>query len=133
MSFISPKIDLTKVRVKFPKNHTKNVILENNIGITFKYPDIASTSEIENIEDDPITYIATLIESIFDSDNVYDASMLKQEELVEWLVQLTRKQFEKIKEEFFDSMPSMEHTVKYECPKCHKKGSYTFKGISDFF
>jgi len=126
-------IDFTKVRVKFPKNHTNNVIIEDDIGVTFRYPDIDDTINAKKIEEDPIGYIASLIVSIFDKDSVHDASMIKKEDMIEWLNQLTRQQFQKIQEQFFDSMPSLEHTIKYTCSKCKKKGEYTFRGISDFF
>jgi len=126
-------IDLSKVKVKFSKKHTNNVIIENDIGITFRYPDIDDTINANEIEENPIEYIASLIVSIFDKDSVHDSSMVKKEDMVDWLNQLTRQQFQKIEEQFFDSMPSLEHTIKYTCNKCKKKGEYTFRGISDFF
>jgi hypothetical protein len=126
-------IDLTKVKVKFPINHTKDIIIEDDIGVSFRYPDIDDTINSDMIKENPIEYIASLITSIFDKDNIYDASVVKKEDMVNWLNQLTRKQFEKIQKNFFDSMPSIKHTIKYKCDKCGKSGEYTFEGVSDFF
>lgn len=130
---IAFNINLSDIEVTFPDNHSKNVILEDNIGITFKYPSINIADKLDIIESDPIQYIASLIESIFTNDSSFDVSMIKQEEVVDWLNKLTKQQYQKIQEQFFDCMPHLVHTIKYKCPKCGKEGEYAFKGIADFF
>jgi len=124
-------IDISKIRVKTPKEHTNNIILDDDIGITFKYPSVNNIYDEENVDD--IEIIVDLIESIFDKDNVYEASETKREELVEFVENITQKQFIKIKKGFFDTMPSLEHTIKYKCSDCGYQGEHTFRGISDFF
>jgi rubrerythrin len=89
--------------------------------------------DVESEDHDEIDLIVDLIESIFDKDNVYDAKDVKREELVDFVENITNKQFMKIKEKFFETMPSLEHTTKYKCSKCGYEGEYTFRGISDFF
>lgn len=127
------EVDLSKIKVKTPKDHTRNVIIEDDIGIIFKYPNIDSITNIDDIESNPIEYIVSLIESIFDNDGVYDASTVNKKELIDWINKLTRKQFEQIQHQFFESMPTLEHNIKYTCDKCGYEGIVNFNSVSDFF
>ncbi len=127
-------IDISKIRVKTPKEHTNTIILDGDIGVTFKYPSVNNVYGVDNEEIvDDIEIIVDLIENIFDKDNVYDASATKREDLVEFVEGITQKQFISIKEGFFDTIPSLEHTIKYKCADCGYQGEHTFRGISDFF
>jgi hypothetical protein len=54
------------------------------------------------------------------------------EEMLAFVENLTKEQFGKIMN-FYKSMPSLQHTLEYTCPKCSKKESILLKGIQSFF
>jgi hypothetical protein len=124
-------INIADIKVNFPENHSNTIILEDDIGITFKYPSIDTMATIDS--DDEIELIVDLIDNIFDKDNVYDAKDTNREELKEFVENITNKQFVDIREKFFETMPSLEYTAKYKYVKCGYEDEYTFRGISDFF
>jgi len=128
-------IDLSKIEVVVPEGHNKSIILDGDIGITFKYPSIDIMYSIEKIDSygGDIDLIVDLVDNIFEGDNVYDAKDTSREELIEFVESITSKQFITIREQFFDKIPTLEHTVKYTCPVCGVDSEYTFRGITDFF
>jgi endogenous inhibitor of DNA gyrase (YacG/DUF329 family) len=130
------QIDISKIKVKFPKDHNNTFILDkkNGIGIKFKYPTIDTMKMIEdNDKTDDFEFIIELVDSIFDADNVYSANDIPREEIEEFIDSISSKDFIEIKKNFFDKMPMLSHTIKYTCPKCGKEDEYTFEGIADFF
>lgn len=127
-------IDISKIEVNTRDDHTNIIILDGDVGVTFRYPSLDNISDMNNRDNnDDIDIIVDLIENIFDKDNVYDASDTDRRELVEFIESITQKQFMKIKEGFFDTIPALEHTEKYKCSKCGYEDEYTFRGITDFF
>ncbi len=127
-------INIDDIEVKFAEKHNNVIVLdeEEGVGITLRYPSISTVIDIDTTGDEVKT-VAGLVENIFDTDNVYDAKDIEPGKIVEFIENLTKKQYEKIKTEFFDTIPVLEHTVTYKCPKCGQKGEYTFRGITDFF
>jgi hypothetical protein len=129
------QVDISKIKVKFPEDHQNTFILDKDkgIGIKFKYPTIDTMKFVDKENTDDLDFVIELVESVFDKDNVYPADEVPREEIVEFVENISSSDFINIKRQFFDSMPFMSHTVKYECPRCGKKGEYTFEGIADFF
>lgn len=127
-------IDISEVNVHFDEKHSKVIMLdeEDGIGITLNYPNINTVVDLDNGVDEVRT-VATLIENIFDRENVSDAKDSTIDKLTDFLENLTKKQYKEIREHFFDCMPELEHTVDYKCPSCGATGDYTFRGITDFF
>ncbi len=125
-------IDISKINVSFPKDHSNIVMVDDKIGITFKYPSVDTILELEEGKSE-FDILVSLIDNIFDADNVYDAKDSSHQQLSDFIESLTNKQYKKIMTTFFNTMPVLEHVHKYKCPKCDNEGSYTFRGISDFF
>lgn len=125
-------IDISKINVNFPENHSNIVMVEDTIGITFKYPSMDTLEELEKGMSE-FDVIVSLIDNIFDKDNVYDAKDSTKQQLVDFIESLTNQQYNKIMSTFFETMPSLEHTQEFKCKKCGNKGSYTFRGVADFF
>lgn len=125
-------IDISKINVTIPDNHTNIVMVTEDVGITFRYPSLDTVLLIEDGRDE-FEVLIDLIDNIFDKDNVYDAKDSSREQLTVFIDSLTKKQYQKILNDFFKTMPFVEHTENFKCPKCGNKGSYNFRGISDFF
>ena len=54
------------------------------------------------------------------------------EELNETIEQLNTKQFKDV-QKFFDTMPKLQHQVKFTNPKTKKKNTVTLEGLQSFF
>ena len=126
-------INIKDIKVNKPKDHTNVIQLQDDIGLTLRYPSIEDLKMIDENKSDDVEIIKNLIENIFDKDNVYDIKDTSEEDLQEFMEMISSKQLEDIRKKFFYNMPILEYTVKYKCPECGFKGEYTFKGINDFF
>jgi hypothetical protein len=129
------ELDINDVDIVYPNGHERRVMLDNNIGLLMKYP---SLKDQQQIEDDVsgsdvekvFTAIATCIENVFDTDNVYEDSTLA--ERIQFLENLTKVQFDKILA-FYRTLPALQHEIKYTCDECGKEESITLRGMQSFF
>ncbi len=144
---IKLKIDLSKVAVIKDKKHTTKVQITNTVGLIMKYPTYATLQNTEGAEN--LTATATLdlmlscIEFIYDDKQQHKASEQTSTELHAFIDHLTQAHFAKI-QEFFETMPRLEHTVSYTCTnkvrtgdttseKCGHKGKVVINNLQDFF
>lgn len=131
---VKVNIDLTKLNVKFDEKHMKNIELFNDVGIIMRYPSLQTTKKIQdsNNVENIFDLIISCIESIYDKDSVYSAVDQSKEELSEFINNLTQQQFQKI-QEFFETMPKLEHEIQFDCPVCGFHHTHTLKGLENFF
>jgi hypothetical protein len=113
------------------------MLLQDNIGIIMKYPDIKIATAFGDADDiinatNTFELITGCIESIFDDEEVYKASDYTKKELHQFIESLPQKSFEKIIE-FFDNAPTLKHELKFACPKCKEKQETTLEGLESFF
>lgn len=129
-------VNFLDIDVHIPDNHTTKIIVdeEQQIGIELNYPCLEMSEELSELsKEDFDRQMVILCKNIYDKNNVYPATESTREELIEFFENLSRPVYTKIKQDFFDSMPTMQHKVEYKCPKCGHEDTYTFKGIHDFF
>jgi hypothetical protein len=125
-------INLEEVEVKKNPDHTNKIMLQDDIGIVFKYPTLDDVRTVETNDDQEAAAFEVLlncVEKIFDGDNVY--SEFNKEELEEFINSLPIESMNKMRE-FFDTLPVLEHTVTLK----NKKGetrTVILKGITSFF
>ena len=86
----------------------------------------------KNCIDEIFEVVARSISMIYDGEKVYHATETSEEEMLEFLNNLTTDQFLKI-QTFFTTMPKMQHTVEYTCPVCGKHHKQSLEGIANFF
>jgi hypothetical protein len=144
---IKLKIDLSKVNVIKDKNHTNKIPITSTIGLVMKYPTyslLQTTKGTENFTaSQTLALMLTCIEYIYDDKQQYKASEQTSEELNAFVEQMTQAHFTKI-QEFFNTMPRLEHTVPYTCTskvrtgdteseKCGYKGKLVIGNLQDFF
>jgi hypothetical protein len=126
-------INIDEVEVKTNEAHTNKIMLTDTIGIQMRYPRPKTFTKlmdgaIENVVD----AIADCVDFLFDEEQIYDETTTTREELVEFIESLSQDQLMKINE-FFETMPQLEHEVEYECTGCGQKDKVTLRGLSDFF
>ncbi|UYA57502.1 baseplate protein [Synechococcus phage S-CREM1] len=134
---VQVEIDLESVEVKFPENHTNKIELTDNIGIIMKYPSLdtfvklnftGSEITVDNIFDLSVTCMS----QIYEGDEIYDVKTYTKKELMEFLESMKSDQFQKL-QDFFATMPKLEHEIEVENPKTGVKSKITLEGLGSFF
>lgn len=130
-SRIPLNIDLTKINVTFPEGHSKTIPLFDNVGIEMRYPALNELPTLEKLSG--IDLIAFCINSIYTDEEIFDAKDQTKEEINAFLESLTKTQFDKINETFFNTMPHYTHEVTYTCRDCGTVHHKVIKGLANFF
>lgn len=129
-------IDLSKIEISKDENHTKKIELFDGIGVIMKYPTIDVLNGLESLEgeniDEIFELISNCIETIYTPTELFHVKEQTQEEVIDFLNNLTSDQFQKI-QEFFRTMPKLTYKINYSCPVCKKKHSQTLGGLQNFF
>ena len=128
-------VDLSKVSVSYNDKHDSKIQLSKDIGVFMKYPNYELTStvvtdgtEIETL----IKLVSMCIDKIYDKDTIYSRTDYTDDEFEDFVLSLTQSDLDKIKQ-FFDTMPSMEHTETAKCLKCNHETTLEMRNLNDFF
>lgn len=129
-------IDLTKLEVQKDPEHTSKIALFDDVGISLKYPTIEVLKKLESLNssdiDQAFDIIVECIDSIYTTNELFNAKDQSKEELMQFLNNLTSDQFAKI-QRFFETMPKLRKEVDYACPVCGKEHHKVLEGLSSFF
>ena len=136
-TYTNVEIDLNEVKVQVEDEHTNKIELTDSMGMIMTYPNIDSFTEngIQDINaSNMLDVIGTCILQIYEDkgEKVYEAKDQTKKELVEFIEQLNTKQFQDV-QKFFDTMPTLKHTIKVKNPKTKKTSDVTLSGLNDFF
>jgi hypothetical protein len=125
------KINLDDIEVKRNDEHTNKFTLFENIGVVMRYPTLEEVKTVEdNGKDEAVfTMLIKCIDQIYDEETVY--SDYNEKELDEFINTLPMESMGAI-QKFFETMPSVEHTVKLKNKKGETK-EVVLKGINSFF
>lgn len=125
-------VDLTGVKVEVAEGHTNKIKITDNLGVVMRYPNASMVNkygEEKNIKN-TFSLIAECIESVYDSENVYDDFTLEQ--MIDWIGQLNNIQFQKLTA-FFANQPTLVYNLKYKCDGCGETVEHKLEGLTDFF
>ena len=128
-------IDLTKIEIIKDPKHSNKIPLFDDIGIIMKYPNIDIIKKIDNLAKDAnlvTEIIIDCIQSIYQGDIVHYAKETSREELEEFVLNLTKNQFEKI-EQFFTTIPKFKKLIEFDCPMCGAHNETVLEGLQSFF
>lgn len=133
------EIDVNQIKPTAPSDHSKKIVLGNNIGVMMKYPTMNfydKIVELEKSNSDAITAIFEVIldgiDYIFQGDEIFYTNEYSKEELNDFINSLNNQQFTKIRN-FFTTMPTISHKQSYICPKCKLQEEIVLQGVEDFF
>lgn len=111
----------------------KTLMVTPSIGITFREPTFEDLKYTTEQNYNPEMFVVSLIESIFDDNEVYDISSYTKEELVEWLdSQFQNEHMQKINDHL-KKIPTLKQDIDYKCPKCGHDHHIHLEGLADFF
>lgn len=133
-TFVEVKVDLTEVKLKQSQDHDKKVQLTDNIGMVMRYPVMTDINLARGTSGTESTFdmIAATVDQIYDGDKVYERQDMSSEEIIEFLEQLSSKQFQSI-QNFFDTMPKLSYTIKVQNPNTGVESEVTLEGFQSFF
>jgi len=126
-------VNLEEIKCVKDKKHTSKIMLDDNIGIMMKYPDISQMNMGESENDVMgMKIIKNCINMIFTEEDTHERDSFTEKELDEFVDSLNTKQMDKIRN-FFETMPTLKHTVKYKCETCKEEKETTVQGLNSFF
>lgn len=131
-------INLDEIEVKISPEHSKDIKLDENLTLRMKYPSmeefIKSNFSIGDAisVDDTFNLITSCIDQIFSEEDSWAASECSKKELIDFVEQLSSKQFKDI-EKFFETMPKLSHIIKVKNPNTGVESEVLLEGLSAFF
>jgi len=131
---VQVELDLDDVVVNMLDDHTNETQITDDIKIIFRYPvlrDITNLKENSNDVDRIFHVLGKCIDEIHFSDDIYRRSDMTENDIVEFIDQLSSLQFEKLSE-FFNGMPKLRHVIQVTNPKTKKKSEVVLEGLESF-
>lgn len=128
------ELNVDAIKVEKNKEHKDIIDIDDKIKIQMKYPGLdffAEGLKIDNINDSTET-VAKCVKQIIVDDEVYSSTDLSQQEILEWLDELTSEQYKKVMT-FFETMPKLRHVIKLKNPNTGKTFETVLEGLADFF
>ena len=131
------EVDLSEVKVQETEGHTNKIELTDEMGVYMQYPNVDTFSKsgmTEITASNMLEVISACIGQIYDKkgEEVWEAQDSTKKELIEFIEQLSSKQFGNI-QDFFDTMPKLKHTLTVKNPKTKVERDVVLSGLSDFF
>lgn len=124
MSLTDVHLDSTGVKTE--------IKISDDVGIKFKLPTIDDALDVGGTDSKSIKLLYSLIEYIYDADSVYQKDDYTEEEFRDWIESLNDSQVGRIKE-FVDSIPTLKHTLNFNCGTCNAEQSRLLEGLHNFF
>ena len=128
------ELNLNDVEINYPENHENKIMITDDVGLVMKYPTPAISEPLKNsktVVDITETTIRESIDVVFDEEEAHKWNQVSAAEQTEFLDSLTIDAYQKI-QKFFETSPSIEHTVKYTNSEGTEK-RVVFRELNDFF
>jgi len=127
-------INIDKIQVQRNEKHNEIVQIDEEMSVKLNYPNIDFFTEGLELTD--VSSITTVIAKCFSQlivgEEVYNKDDLSEEEITEWIEQLSSSQYNKLTE-FFLTMPKLSHKLTIKNTKTDKNFTITLEGLADFF
>jgi len=135
-TYVPVEIPLEEIKVVHTKGHKNKIKLTKDVGITMRYPQLSmmamqaqgGTPTVE----ETFSILGDCIDNITEGETVHERADFNDEELKTFLESLSTKQFQSI-QQFFETMPKLQHTVEIENPKTKVMNTITLEGMQSFF
>ena len=125
-------INLEEIECKLDKKHSSKIMLDDNVGLMMKYPDLSQVGIKGSETEMGMKVIRSCINMIFTKEETHEKDSFTDKELDEFIDSLNSKQMENINN-FFETMPTIKHTAKYTCKTCNEEKETTIQGLQSFF
>lgn len=130
------EINFDKIEPQIDPNHTKEVKLDKDLMIMFKYPTIETLTRITDGDIDEvqvsIDILAECLDKIIQGEEVFLADSYTKEERSAFIEGLPMQYFEEVVDKFLVSMPKMTYTIEYTNNLGNKR-QIVLEGLRSFF
>lgn len=134
-NIMETQVDLTKIKLEESENVNNEIPLVGKFVIKLKYPQFSSLKnalKFDDINELTFNIIAQSVEYLYDGEQFYYANEVSQEEIVEFIENLSQDQFAKI-ENFFNNLPKIKQKIDLKCKKCGFEHHLDVEGLENFF
>lgn len=107
---------------------SNKIMLTDKIGVLMKYPSIKQL----NMKDSDVDMVIDCIDKIFDEDNVINASEASDDEIKDFVENLSTNHYDKLMD-FVASVPTIHYAKTQKCPRCSFEHNVVMEGLNDFF
>jgi len=131
-------LNLDDIKVQKNEEHEGKIKLDDNLMMELKYPSldqfIKNNFDFDdgNRMEQSFDLIGTCIDKIYNDEEVWAADDCTKKELKEFLESMNSSQFKEI-ENFFETMPKLQHTIKVKNPKTKVESEVVLEGLASFF
>jgi len=133
-TYVDVSVNLDEVAVQFNEEHESTIQLDDSISLIMRYPQFSFAQE--SSEGSETEYIFKMIKScigtIVDGETIYERADFTDKDLDTFLESLTSEHFQKM-QKFFETMPKLQHEVKFKNPNTKKQQKVTLEGMNAFF
>jgi len=128
------KLDISQVAVNKPDGHVTEIEVGGNVIVVMRYPTLEELELLgtDQSVDSIIRVIARSIESIWQGEEMFAATDYSEAELIEFVENLSPTGLEKM-ENFFATMPVLQHIIEWDCDACNKHNAVRLEGVQSFF
>lgn len=138
-TYVNVKILIDDIKVIKNSEHKNQIKINDTLMMEMKYPSleqfIKSNFDFQNKKnqlEQSLDLIASCVSKIYNEDEVWTSSDVTKQEIIDFLENMNSTQFKKI-ENFFETMPKLEHKVKIKNPNTKAESEVTLMGLADFF
>jgi len=133
-TYAEVEVNLEDVQVNFQDKHTNNITLSDDISLIMEYPqfNIIGLKEGDSETKYVFKLIKQSISQIIDGETIHERVDFSDKELDTFLESLTTEHFKDV-QNFFETMPKLQHEVKFKNPKTKKQNKVTLEGLNSFF
>lgn len=121
--------------VDYPE-HNRDIKLDDTLTLRMKYPSLGEfiTQNFGSGLDLNASFdvIASCVDMIYSDDETWESKDTPKKEWIEFIEGLNSSQFKQI-ESFFNTMPKLSHTVKFENPNTNVENEIVLEGLASFF
>ena len=131
---IETNFNIEDLKVEVAEGHSNKIMINNEVGIEMKYPNIDEVVGVFASEDSQkiLDLIINCVKAIYDQSEYWDAKDQTRAELEEFIYSLTKEQFDKV-EKFFTTAPKIVQVIETDCPDCKKHNTSRLEGLQNFF
>ena len=135
---VEVEIPLDQIKVTKTRGHKKDLKIADEVTITMGYPKLDTFINMNFIGDEApgmdqiFDMAANCLETISDTEQVYDCADTPKKEILEFFDSMDTKQFTMI-QKFFETMPKLSHKIQVTNPNTNVESEVVLEGLASFF
>ena len=123
--------ETVEVNGEIPDN---TIMISDDVGVVLRLLKVGDTKGVAEMPENEIIFylLNKSVDRIFDSESVYERNDITDEDVDEFIENLTMDQLGKLSN-FFENAPKLQKEVEFKCEICGTKQSRVLQGLQNFF